>query len=444
MSRIPAGVWPHLAPLLVCLSLACPGAGAPPPRAPTPAPRVAREVSLEDLLAHAARHAPSLTLLERRRAYGSAQRILAAPPFPRNPTVELRAGPRFEGSARALDYSASLAQAVDLAGARGARLGVATRMAARHDAELAAARWQVRRDVTVAFHAAVIGRERARLARRAVEFAREVLDVARRRAEAGDAALVDVRVAEADLAQARRAELAAEQAGHAARLVLADVAGWEPAAPPVVPDRLPGPAPVPALVRVLDAARERHPELRARHAAVSEASARVALAERETRAVPVVGVELGREGSPRGAASHLVLGTLEVELPIWQTNRGQQARRRADLEVARAEEALAARSLRLRILQAHAAVVAAAAQVTLLRAAVAAPLEENLALLRRGFAAGELPLLDVTAARERFLAFERDAVDAHDEYYRALAELEYVVGAPLARAVGGAVARGAR
>lgn len=397
-----------------------------------PAAASEHEASLPELLAHAELHAPAVQLAARRRGYAGAARAGAAPLLRQNPTFELGIGPRSSGaSGRDLDYFASLGQPVEVAGERGLRLDVAARLGERLDAEATSTRWELRREVVLSYRSAVVARERVAIADRGVRFAGEMLGIARRRLAAGDATAIEVRVAATDLAQARQAKLSAEQDLRAARVRLAEVTGWAIEAPPSVPAGLEAPRAVPPLSAVMEAAQERHPELRARRAAVAEARARVALADREAWPAPVLGVEVAREGSADGPASHIVLGTLEVPLPFWQLNQAERARSRVDEEVARAEESATSRALRARIARAHAELASASERLLIFTSGVAPQLEDSLSLLRRGFDAGELPLLDVAVARERFLAAQRDALTAYADYYRALAELEFAAGAEL-------------
>jgi cobalt-zinc-cadmium efflux system outer membrane protein len=401
------------------------------------------EVSLEELIAYAEAHAGSLAVVQQRRRYGAAERAGAEPLLGENPILELGIGPRLGGDSQTdFDFVASLGQPVELAGERGARLDVASRLDERLDAELLAARGALRREVTLAYHAASVAREVARLAEQVVAFSEEVTRVARRRLDAGDGTVIELRVAEAELAQARGAQLDAARALRVARLELAELTGWSIESPPQVSAALPSPRPVPPLAFFARAASEHHPELRARRASVLEARARVELADREAWPTPTFGVQVAREGSAGSPANYIVLGTVGFALPLWQQHQGERARRRVDLDVARAEEEAAARAILARLARAHAELEVAVERVGLARAGVLPALEESLTLLQRGFDAGELPLFEVSFARERFLAAQRDAIAAHGEYCRALAELEYAVGAALPRAdgTGGAAA----
>jgi cobalt-zinc-cadmium efflux system outer membrane protein len=400
-----------------------------------------RELSLAELLAHAEGHAPALLISKPRRGYASAARAGAEPWLHQNPTLEFGIGPRFSGgSERDFDFVASVAQPVEIAGQRGLRLSAASRMGERLAAEATLTDWELRRDITLLFRTAVVARERALIEERSVRFAEEMVGIARRRLGAGEATAVDLHLAETDLAQARQAKLAAEQDVRTLRIRLAEITGWPIEHPPNVPVGIPEPAPVPALAAVLERAGDQHPELKAHRAAVAEARARAELADRDAWPTPVLGVQVAREGSAGSPANYIALGTLATPLPFWQLNREERARSRVDRDVAEAEEKAAAEALRARIARAHAELTAAAERLALFATTLAPQLERSLDLLRRGLEAGELPLLEVAVARERFLSAQRDVLGIYADYYRAQAELEAALGAelPTAAAVGGA------
>jgi cobalt-zinc-cadmium efflux system outer membrane protein len=395
-----------------------------------------REVTLDELLAFAERNSPALQIAVRRRRYGEAAREGASPLLRENPTLAFGIGPRFDTAGTSgYDFAASLGQPIEIAGQRGLRLDAADRLGERLDADVAAARWEIRRQVTLAYRAAIVGRERVRIADSLVAFAEEMLRIARRRLAAGEATAIDVRVAEGDTAQARQAKILAEQELRQAQLTLCELTGWPIETPPVPRGALEAPRPVPALRDALAVAAERHPELRAKRAAVAEAHARAELADREAWPTPTFGAAVAREGHRSGPGSegtnYIVLGTIGLPLPFWQRNQGERARAHVDEEVAQTEQSAASVALRARIARAHAELQAAAERLRLFASTVAPSLEDSLALLRRGFDAGEIPLLNVAVARERFLQTQRDALRSYADYYRALAELEYVVGASL-------------
>ena len=168
-------------------------------------------------------------------------------------------------------------------------------------------------------------------------------------------------------------------------------------------------------------------------AASLEAEARVALAERERWPKPTLGIELAREGAPLpgGSPSYLVLGTLALPLQFSEPQPEQRARARADVLLAHAERAASEQTLRTRIATAHAAMQSSYERLQLVRTTLSVPLDETLALVQRGFDAGEIPLLDVLLVRERLLRARGEALDAEADYARARIALEAALGAPL-------------
>jgi cobalt-zinc-cadmium efflux system outer membrane protein len=408
---------------------------APPSRAVAPAPR---EVSWSELWAFASEHAPRLTLARQRRALGAAASAEAGAVFHENPTLSVGAGPRLAGEERGLDLQASLAQPIEIAGERGLRRVVASRFGERLAAEVGSARAELRRELGLAFHGAVLLRERAAIAARLREFAERTLAVASRRASAGDATAIDQLMAEADAARARAEELAAQQALATAMAELALIAGWPEEPGLAVPRGLAPPAPPPELEVLLEQARAQHPELVARAAATREAHARVELADRRAWPAPTLGVQVSREGSVGSPANYIVLGSVQLPLGLWSQNQGERAQSRAEEALASAEESQAGRALAVRLATAHAQLASAAARLQLLGNQAAPALESGLALLERGFASGEFSVLEVASAEERFARAELATLDARADYCAARVELEYALGTELDTSPSGA------
>jgi cobalt-zinc-cadmium efflux system outer membrane protein len=323
-----------------------------------------------------------------------------------------------------------LSQPVEIAGERAARVEASHKLGVRLQAELAATRWEVRRNVVYAFNAAVVAKEQAEVAMQVQQFAEELLHIVQRRLAAGEATAIDLRVAELDVVTAKQAVLAAQQSVLQARLRLAESAGWSAEEPPKVNGGLSSTRLPPLLSSVL-ASTERHPTLMARRAAIGEAQSRKELAEREGTLTPVVGVQVSREGAAGSPANYILLGTLGVPLPIWQRNQQQRAETRVAEAVAEAEARALHQVTRVQVARAHAEMSAAHQRLLFFTNEVAPRLDDSLALLRRGFEAGEIPLLDVTVARERFLTARRDALVAYADYYRAAVDLEFATGADL-------------
>jgi cobalt-zinc-cadmium efflux system outer membrane protein len=392
-----------------------------------------REVSLAELLQYAERHGPSVAVAHRQRAYGAAALENASVPLRENPTLEFSIGPRFDSMDGAANYDvvAGLEQPIEIAGQRGLRIEAAHRLRQRIDAEAGTVLWKTRQEVVHAFRAAIVARERVKVAARALTFATDMLRIAQRRHAAGDIAGIDVQIAEVDVAQGRQAKLVADQELRSFQLALCEITGWPVGSPPLPQGELAIPLAVPQLANALRLASERHPELRARRAAVLETHARVELEDREAWPTPTFGVSFAREGNLREPENYIVLGTVGMQLPLWQVNQGGRAQARADESVARAEEAATLHIVRARIARAHSRLRSAHERVALYASGVTPALDQALASLRRGFDAGEIPIFNVTVVVERVLQAQRDALSAHADYYDALVELETAMGTEL-------------
>lgn len=396
------------------------------------------EMSLAELLAHADRHSPLLDVAERQLAYGKAARDAAEPLLLDNPRLDLGIGPRFRGGDRDYDFVASLEQPLALAGAASKTRDAAERLDRLARANLTVARFEVRRAITLAYRRATLARRRIDVARRMKDFEQRLLDVAQQRLAAGDVSIIEVRMAQVDAAEASQRALSAELELRSSRLLLAELSGHSLTAPPNVPPEPEKRGAVPPLDTLLRMAHERHPELARAKARTSEAAARESLAESQAWPKATLGVSFQREGASLvELPAYILLGRFAIELPVFQRNQAERGRASADRDVARGQEALVARGLDARIARARLELLSAEQRLSVQAAAVATPLEDNLTLLQRGFAAGEISLMDVAVAREHFLRAQEVALEAEGDYLEALSALETALGGELSGALGG-------
>ncbi len=408
-------------------------AGSSPSHAEVvPSPTQSSEVSLGGILAYADQHSPLLDVARSTRSRAEAARVAASLLFPSNPELTIAVGPRLGPAGRGLDVDATLMQQIQIAGERGLRKDAANRLREVTDAEIEQMRWAVHCDVHAGFHRALVEQERARLAERVVVFQESVLRVVERQIAAGETAPLTLRLAQAEVAQAKQVLVGAEQAFLASRLRLAQLAGWPPSTPPKPAGNVDLPRDPPPLDELAAIARERLPSVRAGAARIREAKARVTLADREAYPRPSIGVQYQREGNPGSEGVYDVLmGVLSLPLPVAQLNQGERARARADLSVASAELSATRRLLDGQIAEARSEVVSAAARTKAYGSEILPRFEENLTLLRRSFELGEIDILSLSTGRERFLRIQSDALLAQQDFFVALAGLERVVGVDL-------------
>jgi cobalt-zinc-cadmium efflux system outer membrane protein len=144
-----------------------------------------------------------------------------------------------------------------------------------------------------------------------------------------------------------------------------------------------------------------------------------------------LGVALTREADVGGDGDDIALFRLGVPLPLFRQNRGERARAAAEVRVAESERDAEAAMLDSRVRRAASAVSAAAARIRAYGAEIVPRFQENLDLLVRAFELGEVDVLDVLVARERFLEVQRAVLDAYRDYYEAVGSLEAEVGVEL-------------
>jgi cobalt-zinc-cadmium efflux system outer membrane protein len=399
---------------------------------PVPDPLAGAQVSLGGILAYADVHAPVLAVARSTRSRAEAARIAAAPVLPTNPELALAVGPRFERAGTGVDLDVSLQQSIEIAGERGLRLAAADRMRELTEAEIEQIRWFVHCDVHAAFHRALVEQERARLADRVTLFQEGVLRVVERQIAAGETPALTLRLAQAEVAQARQLSIAARQSFWVARIRLAQLAGWPVASPPAPEGVVDTPRQPESREQLVVVAREHLPGLRESAARIREAEARSIAADRASWARPSIGVQYRREGNPGAeGTANIVMGTLGVPLPTFQRNQAERAKAHADAIVATAELEASLRLLEGQVTEAHSEVVAAAQRANAYGTEILPRFEENLTLLQRSFELGEIDILALSTGRERFLRIQSDALAAQLDYFVALAGLERVVGVDL-------------
>ncbi len=389
----------------------------------------ATPVSLGAMLAHADEHAPRMLVARAEFELGQAAVDGASVVLPRNLRAGAAAGPRIAEGQRGVDFTVWLAQPIEIAGERKQRRQTAAKFQDLTAKELQETQWLVHREVHAAFHTALVARERWLVVKKLLVSTEELLSVAERRLQAGDISPLQVRLAEAELAQAQQKSLTAERGYRSAQLVLSEVSGWPPTPLPEPVGALDEPLRAPPLQELLQLASRQHPGIAARASAVEEAEARMQLENREAWPEPSLGVTYTRESLPiSGLHEHIIQGTIALPIPSSQRNQAGRSRARAALGVRRAEQQAFVQALRARLTRAAMSVDADANRIAAYGTEILPAFEGNLSLLRRAFELGEVDLLQVLVARERLLRMQQDALTAHQDYYRDVAALEAEVG----------------
>jgi outer membrane protein, heavy metal efflux system len=378
-------------------------------------------LTLEDALERARREAPAI-LAARLRVVEAGGRLAAASTLLQdNPVLEGAAGRRDAEGSVSTDVAASLTQTIELGGRRGARMRGAEAEIQRDTASAADTARQVLSEVASAFLRAVAAGDRLRVVRADEEAAADLLRVAERRHRAGDVADLEWNLARVAASRARAEVHAAAAARSRALGEVRVLLGLDGAEPLEVRDDLRGRRAAP-LGELLVAAVDR-PDLRALAADVRAAEAEAQLGGGFRW--PDVGVRLGYE---REEGADIPLAGLSVSLPVFATGQAERI-------------AGAARARRLRLeLEARRRAVDAEVRAAFdayrrlvegagdLERGALPLLDDNDALTRRSYEAGELGLPDYLLVRRETLGARLDYVERSLDAALAAVELEARAG----------------
>ena len=299
----------------------------------------AQVLPLDAIMRHARDSAMRVRVAKSRLEMGDAAVAGAKPLMVDNPQLYAGMGTRTNTAGTNFEFQSTLTQPFEFGGERGLRIKAGRRYRELLDKELAQIQWETYAQVHYAYNMALLARARAQTAERTAAFSARLLEVATRRAQAGEISNLRVRVATGELAQARQNKLNADLEYRLACIHLSEMAGWPP--PQLV-------APVGVLeapVRVRDAAellakvQAEHPALKAREAAVELGESRKLSAQRDRLAEPQLGIYLGREYEPSASTgpSRVAMGMITVPLPLWKRNQAARAQTKAELTVAEQE-----------------------------------------------------------------------------------------------------------
>jgi len=384
---------------------------------------VAEEITLtlDEALARAHQRAPAIVAA--RAAIDEARgRLTGASVLLRdNPEIEAGAGARVIESGQLLEANLGVRQVFELGGRRAARVESATAGVARESANSADVTRLVLRDTAVAFWGAVYAAERQRLTEEAAALGAETLGIVQRRHQAGDVGILDVNVATAALARARSGVQAQGAVRDASVGALRQTLGMDADEPLSVRGDLRD-RPHYVLSALLARAAER-PDLRALAAGAREAQAD----QRLGRALTWPNLGLGARYE-REDGNNVGMGTVTLTLPVFE--RGQGLRAEAAARERHAQLALEAdrRTVSVAVQTAFTVYQRREDAVTELERNALPGLDDNEALARRSYAAGQLSLAELLLIRREILETKSEHLSRLLEAAVAGVELEASAG----------------
>jgi outer membrane protein, heavy metal efflux system len=378
-------------------------------------------LTLEQALLRARERTPSVLsararIEEARARLGAASLVLRE-----NPEVDAAAGRRRSGEDMPEEVDVGIIQKLDIGGRRSARIGIARAELVSSVAEAENALRQALRTVASSFFRALQAQERLALAAGTESIASEILEIARRRHEAGDVAVLDVNLAQAALARAR-ADL------HAARSTQSVALGELRALLAFPPEQEVKPAGAFQISRRYDleallATAADRADIRALQSELAAANAELRLGR--ALAWPEFGIG-GRYEREQG--DNLLLGAVRLTLPLFDRGQGVRAEARARVHRLELELEAARRDVRREVSTAFEVYLQQKAAVGELEQNALRVLEENESLSRESYEAGQISLAELLLVRREILETRSDYLSRLLDAAIASADLEASAG----------------
>jgi cobalt-zinc-cadmium efflux system outer membrane protein len=337
-----------------------------------------------------------------------------------NPEVDAAAGRNSAEDGRE-KVEIGIIQNLDIGGRRSARIGIARAELVTSVADAENALRQALRAVAASFSRAFQAQERLALAVRAESIATEILELARKRHEVGDVAVLDVNLAQAALARAR-AEV------HAARATRSSSVGELRsllAFPPEYEVKLVGPF---QLSRSYDrnellSRTDERADIRALRSELDAANAEFRLGR--ALAWPEFGIG-GRYEREQG--DERLLGAVRLTIPFFDRGQGVRAEARARAHRVELELEAARRIAREEVGTALEVYLQQKAAVEELEQNAIRVLEENETLSRESYEAGQISLAELLLVRREILETRNDYFSRLMDAAIAAADLEASAG----------------
>ncbi len=358
----------------------------------------------------------------RQRAIREAQVRVAGQWF--NPEVS------FEATQDSPHENLAFGYPIEIGGQRGKRIAVAKEEVVLADLELNAAMRTLRRNLRQSFYGLLAAGERVRLADEIVDLVNRTRQAAQARFEEGAAPKLEVLAADLALA---RAQAEADLARSARASALADlnaVLNQPPGQAVAVTGDLADAPPAPDFARAMQVAAASNGDLVSadREAAIEGRRQDLLKAER----VPTPTVTYGL---PMNAPDEFTIGQslgFSMTIPLFTRNQGELAQSQATINQLRARRDAARRVVESQVFAALARIEAQRQQVDAYRTRIIPAATELAALAEESYKMGRTQVLALFEAQRALRDVRREYLQALLDFQAALADLEEVIGAPIA------------
>ena len=330
---------------------------------------------------------------------------------PFNPALEAQGGPRrLASEGTGADIGVGISMEVEVAGQRGARITEAERNLQRAEAGFQDFARTFRGNLARAFYQAIVARERLALQRRIENLNRTLVDVTKKRFDAGDVSGLEVNLAGVRYGQVRKETLDAERNLTQSLLELRRLIGAEQTYLPE--GKLDTTIPPLSDAAILQAALANRPDLLARRYELRRAEAELALVRRQIFPNPIFGLSFNREGS----RDKTILGGVTLPLPLFNRRQGELESLEARRNQARAELLALEKEIQKEVRQALNQRETARQSAELFQREVMEQVDENFRLIEAAYREGRIDL-------PQLLVMENNLINANQSYLEVLSSL---------------------
>lgn len=368
---------------------------------------------------------------EAQLAAAEGARLEAASPFFRNPELSVEKTRRQSAVAdsRASEWTAGIAQPIEIGGQQSRRREAAAASLDALRAEIDDSRRRARSDAASRFFAVLAAQRRLLVEQRSLDlFDRAAQAVAKRRS-AGEDTRLDANVALIEAERARNAVARAREQILEARGELATLLQLPAANLPEVVGEI-GVPPVDRLPYGLDqmqSSAQTLPRQRALTARLDAAKARVALARAGRLPDLTVGVNVGREGSSV-ARERVTALVLRMPLPIFNRNDAAIGEALTAATQAEVDRDSGMRNALAQVRGLWSKLESQRERVERLQRTMLAAATDNQQLAAKSRQAGQIGLLEQLIINRQALDAERDLIEALADYHTTRIELENAAG----------------
>jgi len=401
--------------------------------APAAAIADGRSMTLEEAVALAERHSPTLIAARAQTAAARGELEDVQAPLWNNPEIVTDGRRRSLGQTAAPDvtrYDAGIGlfQRFELGGQQQARRGAAEAGQRAVEKSIEDVRRAVRGKAAQRFLEVLSLQQRVQMEEQALDLLRRAAALTGKRVRAGEDSRLDGNLAAIEVERgANQTAKAAEQLVQA-RAALSEDLQLEPGAHPQAAGNLDAPAPSYMLSELLVTAAMR-PRLQQLAAREEAARRRLDLERGNTYPDVTVGLTYGVEKNA-DANDQVTTLAFVVPLPIFRRNAAGIGRARTELDQARIERQATERDTQAAVKALWVRLQSLQQRVGRLRNAVLPNLDENQRLSFKALQAGEFALSQFLLVRRQVLDGRRDLLEAQTELRIVRVELETAAGWP--------------